>query len=365
MVKLKKIVSEFRIEGRFTAALPIGSGHINDSYLITTEPHTAPGYVLQRINHSVFRNVPDLTDNILKVTRHLSGKILCAGEKFDFFQVIQLVQTRNGEYYLHDPEGNYWRLYNHIRNSKSYDIVGDPVLAYEGGKAFGIFQYLTSDLNPNILHDILPKFHDISARLTTFRETQQHDPVGRVHEAKEEIGFVMKRADEMHTLQKLGDQGKIPLRVTHNDTKFNNILFNPDNKAISIIDLDTVMPGYILFDFGDAIRSGTNTGTEDEADLRKVNIDLTIFEAYSRGYLEVARDFLSDAEIGLLAFSARFMTYIIGLRFLTDHIGGDHYFKIHFPGHNLQRARAQFKLLRSMEQHFKTMQQIIFKLTSK
>jgi hypothetical protein len=164
---------------------------------------------------------------------------------------------------------------------------------------------------------------------------------------------------EMHIIKQLGNLGQIPLRVTHNDTKFNNVLFNPENKAISVVDLDTVMPGYVLYDFGDAIRTGASTGAEDEADLSRVHIDLRLFEAYSRGYLQIARNFLVPAETGHLAFSSKFMTWLIGLRFLTDHIDGDRYFKTRFPGHNLQRARAQFQLLESMEHHFREMQEMI------
>jgi hypothetical protein len=185
-----------------------------------------------------------------------------------------------------------------------------------------------------------------------------------VKDATDEINFIASRADEMHTILNLGNAGKIPLRVTHNDTKFNNILFDKSNKAISVVDLDTVMPGYILYDFGDAIRTGASTAPEDEPDLSKINIDLDLFEAYANGYLSIARSFLNFAETGPLAFSAKFMTYIIGLRFLTDHLNGDQYFKIKFAGHNLQRARAQFRLLESMEFHFSGMEEIIRKSSS-
>ena len=359
MRDLINIVSQFNIEGRFLSAAPIGSGHINDSWLITTAPSDVPDYVLQRINHAIFRNVPELTNNILKVTRHLKQRLLCKDGGLAFFHIIQLIQTTTGNYFFHDPDGNYWRLYDHVSNTKSYDIVRNPALAREAGKAFGIFQYLTSDIDATSLFEILPDFHHIAARLTAFRETIKRDPANRVSEVSDEIAFVESRADEMHTILRLGEQGKLPLRATHNDTKFNNVLFNTDDKAIAVVDLDTVMPGYILYDFGDAIRTGANTGAEDEADLSKVNIDLSLFEAYASGYLEITVNFLEKSEIEYLAFSAKFMTYIIGLRFLTDYIDGDHYYKTMFQGHNLQRARAQFKLLQSMEQHFQEMQEII------
>jgi hypothetical protein len=243
-------------------------------------------------------------------------------------------------------------------------MVVNHDLASEGGKAFGIFQFLTSDLEASSLYEILPDFHNISTRIATFRETVSRNPAGRVNEVQDEIDFVESRSEVMHTILRLGEKGLIPVRVTHNDTKFNNILFNNEDKAISVVDLDTVMPGYILFDFGDAIRTGANTAAEDEADLSKVNINLGLFKAYSQGYLGIARNFLNKTEIEHLAFSAKFMTYIIGLRFLTDHIDGDHYYKIHFPGHNLQRARAQLALVRSMEQNFREMQEIIGRLST-
>lgn len=359
MDNLKNIVNQFKTEGTVATITPFGSGHINDSYLVTTEPEEASDYVLQRINHLIFRNVPELTGNILKVTLHLRNKMLCMTSAIGDFQVIQLTPTHTGSFFVYDPDGNYWRLYNHLRESKSFDVVLNPALAYEGGKAFGLFQYLTSDLETSSLYEILPDFHNIAKRLSTFRKAVTLDQVGRVNEVANEIAFIETRSDEMHLILRLGEEGKIPVRVTHNDTKFNNILFNRENKAISVVDLDTVMPGYILYDFGDAIRTGASTGAEDEADLSRVNIDLDLFEAYSKGYLETALNFLNNAETDHLAFSAKFMTYIIGLRFLTDHIDGDRYYKIAFPGHNLQRARTQFKLLQSMEHHYAAMQEII------
>jgi Ser/Thr protein kinase RdoA (MazF antagonist) len=315
--------------------------------------------VLQRINHHIFRNVPELTNNILKVTRHISQKLLCKAAEFDYFQVIRLTPTKTGQFFVRDTGGNYWRLFDHVRGSRSYDMVASAELAFEGGKAFGIFQFLTSDLDASSLYEVLPDFHNIATRLATFRETVLHDPAGRVKEVADEIGFIESRAQEMHTILRLGERGEIPLRVTHNDTKFNNILFNSANKAISVVDLDTVMPGYILYDFGDAIRTGASTAAEDESDLLKMNIDLNLFAAYANGYLSVAGNFLNKTETAHLAFSAKFMTYLIGLRFLTDHVDGDRYYKTGFPGHNLQRARAQFRLLQNMEQNFGEMERIV------
>jgi hypothetical protein len=358
------IVSRFSINCTPTGFERIGSGHINDSYHIKTDPEEAREYVLQRINHHVFTNVPALTDNILKVTKHISGKIL-SDEGNIPFESLHLIPSADGLFYYKDDEGNYWRMYNHIRGSRSYDLVPGPELAHEGGKAFGLFLKLTSDMDAAGLFEILPDFHNIETRLISFRKACNENPKGRIEEAKEDISFVVERAEEMHTILNLGRSGHIPLRVTHNDTKFNNILFNDENMAVCIVDLDTVMPGYVFYDFGDAIRTGANTGTEDESDLSKVNIDLELFKAYSRGFIETAGESLTSNEIKHLAFSARFMTFIIGLRFLTDHLAGDTYYKIHFPGHNLQRARAQFRLVRSMEENAAAMEGIISDLCKK
>ena len=359
MSNLQNIVSQFNIEGRFKSALPFGSGHINDTYLITTSPDDARDYVLQRINHAIFRNVPELISNIVKVTRHLKQRLLCKDADLDWFHVIAMIQTRSGEYFLHDPLGNYWRMYDFVPGSRSYDVVENRELSCEAGRAFGIFHHLTSDMNAGSLFETLPDFHHIGSRLEAFRGKVRTDPAGRVAGVAGEIAFAELRAEEMHAILRLADQGRIPLRVTHNDTKFNNVLFNTDNRAIAVVDLDTVMPGYLLYDFGDAIRTGANTGAEDEADLSKVQIDLGLFEAYASGYLEITGDFLTREEFDHLAFSAKYMTYLIGLRFLTDHIDGDRYFKTAFPGHNLQRARTQFRLLETMERDFGTMQEII------
>ncbi|MEI8005530.1 MAG: aminoglycoside phosphotransferase family protein [Bacteroidota bacterium] len=364
MKDILNIASRFSINCTPIAFERIGSGHINDSYHIKTDTEEAREYVLQRINHHVFTNVPALTNNILKVTKHISAKI-DEGKNDIPFESLHLIPSTDDLFYYKDDEGNYWRMYNHIRGSRSYDLVPGPELACEGGKAFGLFLKLTSDMDASGLFETIRDFHNIETRLAAFRRVCKEDPKGRIQGANEEIRFIEERAEEMHTILKLGRSGQIPLRVTHNDTKFNNILFDLDNRAVCIVDLDTVMPGYVLYDFGDAIRTGANSGAEDEPDLSKVNIDLELFKAYSSGFIETAGDSLTTNEIKHLAFSARFMTFIIGLRFLTDHLAGDTYYKIHFPCHNLQRARAQLKLVRSMEENAASMEGIISDLCKK
>ena len=358
MEVLNNIFREFTTNSDFKTVVRIGSGHINETYRITTE-QSGISFVLQKINADVFKDIPGLMKNIDVVTRHLEKKILAGNPEAKSFVTLKLIPTRNNDLWFKDPNENYWRLYNFIEGTTSYDIVESTDLAYQGGKAFGLFQFLTSDIQGEVLTETIPFFHDIEKRLESFHEGVKRNPENRVKDLSREIGFVKHREDGMKIILRKIKAGYIPLRVTHNDTKFNNILFNPDKLAVCIVDLDTVMPGTVLYDFGDAIRTGANRAAEDEPDLEKVTIDLDLFEAYSRGYLEISHRFLNSEEISLLAFSAKFMTFLIGLRFLTDYIDGDHYFRIHFPGHNLQRAKVQFRLLETMEERFEKMKAII------
>jgi Ser/Thr protein kinase RdoA (MazF antagonist) len=354
--EIASVISEFAIPERFVSASAITAGHINDSYLVSTDLRQQK-YILQRINHSVFRDIPGLMKNIELVTRHIAEKILL--RKAGAFTVPALIPTRTGGLWHQSTDGNYWRLFSYINGSRTFDLIRDPRLAREGGRAFGIFQYLLSDIPPPQLTETIPHFHTIEKRLRTFHEKIKEDPVKRLREIEHEVDFIEERAAEMHLISNLGIEGKIPLRVTHNDTKFNNILFDRYNRAICVVDLDTVMPGFVLYDFGDAIRTGANTAAEDERDPAKTSINLALFEAYAEGYLGVSQRFLNDYEMEYLAFSAKFMTYIIGLRFLTDYLDGDHYYKIRFEKHNLQRARSQFALLGNMEKNFSRMKAIL------
>jgi hypothetical protein len=354
---LDKITDQFFGKGSVSAFNRIDSGHINETWHVQTLNENK-GYVLQWINHHVFRDVPGLMSNMDRVTKHLKRKL--TGPEFagSGFTTTELIPTKDGRLFFVDDEGNYWRLMTFIDGAMSHETVANPSLAYEGGRAFALFARLTEDLQAQDLTETIPLFHHIGSRLNMFRDAVIRDPEGRVAGVSREIRFVEDRAREMHRILELGEQKRIPVRVTHNDTKFNNILFDRSGKACSIIDLDTVMPGYILYDFGDAIRTGTNNAAEDEPDLTRVSLNMELFEAYTHGYLSAGLSLTQD-EIGHLAFSARFMTYIIGLRFLTDHINGDHYYRIHRPGHNLDRARVQFRLVESIEQNLETMQKIV------
>jgi Ser/Thr protein kinase RdoA (MazF antagonist) len=350
---LLSVVRHFRIPEQPAAVIRTGSGHINETYLVRVMPNGAPGYVLQWINHHIFSDVPALMENIRKVTEHLGGK---AG-----FDPLHLVPTNQGNFFFHSGEGDYWRLYNYIAGSRSYDVLGTPERAREAGKAFGLFQQLTSDLDGSSLTETIPQFHHMGSRLQKFRQAVSLDPAGRASGLVREIGFVEQRATEMMLIRELLESGRLPLRVTHNDTKCNNILFDGNDRALCVIDLDTVMPGTILYDYGDAIRTGAARTAEDERDLRKVGLDMDLFENYTAGYLSVARDFLVPAELEHLDFAPRFMTFLIGLRFLTDHLEEDTYYRISYPEHNLVRARVQFRMVEEMERSAASLRTIIHK----
>jgi hypothetical protein len=359
-IDLAAIISNFRIQGTYLSGTPTGTGHINDSYLINTKEPEAPEYILQRINHTIFRDIDGLMENFERVTKHLSRKQV---ENKEGKQYLELIPANNGKYYYCDDTGNYWRVLNYIENGRVYDIVTDPKIAYEGGKAFGTFMRQIADIPVETIIETIPNFHNIEFRLENFRKSVQADIKGRLKNIQPEFEFIKSRAEEMLTIPKLQQKGLIPLRITHNDTKFNNIIFDAANEAICVVDLDTIMPGSALFDFGDAIRSGANTAAEDEQNLDLVSMDINIFESYAKGYLESTFDLLTETEKELLAFSARFITFVIGLRFLTDYLDGDTYYRTGYPEHNLVRARVQLKLVESMEKQFEKMQSCVRRIS--
>ena len=354
---IEEIFSHFKVKGVCVEYEKNTTGHINESYFINTKSPDHPGYFLQWINNNIFKNVEGLMDNICAVTGHLAAKV--AENKNLDIKVLEVIPCTDGRNYYLDPQNQYWRLYTFIDNSHGYSVVENTEIAYEGGKAFGLFMSLLADLPADGLTETIPDFHNLEKRLDTFNKSVKADIVKRVGSVSGEIEFISKRREQMLTIPELIKSGKLPVRITHNDTKFNNILFDSSNHAMCIVDLDTVMPGSILFDFGDSIRTGANTADEDEKDLSKVNINLPIYEAYTRGFLKSTLHTLTDFEINNLAFSARFMTFIIGLRFLTDFIDGDTYFRTSYPEHNLVRARVQFRLIEAMEQNMDKMQAIV------
>lgn len=355
MNQLKEIVFQFIDRAENVEIKPLGKGHINDSYKVAAGEKE---YVLQRINHHIFKNVPELQGNIHRVTSHIRTKLQEQGAVDIDRKVLTLVPTHEGILYYKDQTGDYWRMMDFISQSKSYDEI-TPELAYRAGKAFGDFQRTLADLPGEPLFETIPDFHNMEARLATFREAVKANKAGRLDEVADLVQEIEDRAEEMCKAERLHREGKLPKRINHCDTKVNNILFDEADQVLCVVDLDTVMPGYVLSDFGDFIRTGANTGAEDDKDLDNVGVDLDIFKAYAKGYLENAASFLSDIEVENLAFGAKLLTYMQTVRFFTDYIDGDTYYKIAYPEHNLVRTEAQFKLLQSLEENFEEMQRVV------
>jgi len=359
---IASIFAQFNTGTRLKSHQHFGSGHINDTILVKTLGASDPDFVLQLVNHHIFKDVPGLMHNIAIVTDFIRNYLKDIPGSDPDSEVLTLIKTHEGKAFSKDEKGNYWRCYLYIPDTISYDRVDSEDKAREGGRIFGKFQSILSGLDAKLLSETIPHFHDLEKRLETFRNTIKRNPVNRVELVTDEIRFVEERAEELLSITRKINNGEIPIRITHNDTKFNNILFDKESHAQCIVDLDTVMPGSVLHDFGDAIRTAANTAVEDETDLSKISLDLKLFKAYSTGYMSEAHLFLTNAEIENLALSSKFMVLIIGLRFLTDYIDGDNYFKVQHPEHNLQRCRAQFQLVRSIESQFEEMKIVISKL---
>jgi Ser/Thr protein kinase RdoA (MazF antagonist) len=340
---------EFPIYGDFISAAPYGSGHINDTYAVAfNQAGASLRYIFQRINHEIFKDPAALMENIKRVTSHQASKLV--GRSDSSRRTLTVVETRAGLPYHLDEGGNYWRVYPMIEGAQSHDVLETPTQAFNAAKAFGGFQKLLVDLPGGRLQETIPHFHDTPKRLDAFKEALMRDSANRALDAKPEIDFVLARVPMASRLLDLHAAGKIPERVTHNDTKLNNVLIDEvTNEGLCVIDLDTVMPGLALYDFGDMVRTGTSPASEDERDLSKVRARLDMFTALLEGYLSEAAVFLNDTEKELLPFSGMLITFEIGIRFLTDFLSGDVYFKTSRPGHNLDRCRTQFKLVESLE----------------
>lgn len=359
---LAEVVRHFQLEGRFLDAIPYGSGHINDTYASRFE--TGDGvvrYIHQRINNNVFKQPDKLMDNIVRVTRHAREQIVAAGGN-PMRETLNVIPELDGNSFYLSPEGDYWRTYVFIEGARTYDQVEDLRHVYSASKAFGDFQKMLSTLPGDRLHETIPNFHHSRKRFEAFVEALNKDSENRASSARPEIDFVLAHEAETSILVDMLARGEVPERVTHNDTKLNNVMID-DQTGIGIcaIDLDTVMPGSALYDFGDSVRIGASTAPEDEQDLDKVGVSLDMFGRLSHGYLSTARDFLVPAEIDNMPFSARLLTLECGIRFLADYLSGDVYFKTHRPGQNLDRARTQFKMVAEMECKFDKMTEIVDK----
>ncbi|MDD4493733.1 MAG: aminoglycoside phosphotransferase family protein [Eubacteriales bacterium] len=355
--------SVFCLDGKFAEAIPYGHGHINETYSVSfvKECGETIRVIMQKINFNVFKEPEKLMANIESVVSHLQKKIKAAGGD-PMRETLNIIPTYEGKSYCKTEEGDYWRAYVFINNATTYQVVENPEHLYNAGTAFGKFQRLLSDFPASRLYETIPDFHNTAKRYNSFIKAVEEDKFNRAASVKDEIKFVIDRADDTGILLKLHEEGKIPLRVTHNDTKFNNVMIDNDTgKAICVLDLDTVMPGLALYDFGDAIRSGTNPAEEDEKDLSKVCMDLGLFEQFSKGFLEGGENFLTQCEIDYMPFAAKIMTLECGMRFLTDYLQGDTYFRIHRDGHNVDRTRTQFKMVADMEEKLEEMNKIIKK----
>ncbi len=360
--RVNSIVSNFNVEGKIVSAEKYGSGHINETLLIKlAKDGTERPYILQRINKNVFKNPPELMENYVGVTAFLREKIIAAGGDPDR-ETLNVIKARDGKNYFCDADGEYWRLLVFVTDSLSYDKVEKPEQFYDSAVAFGNFQYLLREYPAATLHETIVNFHNTPDRFRQLMEAASADKCGRLAEVEAELAFAKAREEFAGTLERAHAEGKLPLKVTHNDTKLNNILFDANNgKPLCVVDLDTIMPGYAVNDFGDSIRFGATTALEDEADLSKVNFDISLYELYVKGFIEGAKGGLSEGELEMMPIGAIMMTFECGMRFLTDYLSGDTYFRISREKHNLDRARNQFKLVADMEKCLPEMHAIVAK----
>ena len=354
---IQNVVNNFDFVGSYVSSEPYGMGHINDTFAVTMQ--LANGgtrrYILQRMNNNIFKNIEGLMGNLEKVTSHLKAVVSKRGGDVDK-EILQIVKTKNDKAFFVDDEGAYWRAYTLIENTIGYAIAEDDAMFEDAGLAFGTFIRDLSDFPAAELFEVIPNFHNTVSRFADFKKAVAVNYKNRCESVKDEIDFVLSREKYCNKVVDMLNAGKLPLRVTHNDTKLNNVLMDKDtNRAVCVIDLDTIMPGSLLYDFGDAIRSGCNTGLEDEPDLSKVAFDINLFERFTKGFLEGLGDNITAEERDLLPFSAILMTYECGMRFLGDYLSGDTYFKIQYDDHNLVRARTQFKMVKDMEEQLPEM----------
>lgn len=366
-IELNEVLGAYRQIGELKSKTPYGNGHINNTFLLTYEipDRTEKRIILQEMNREVFERPKELMENIIGVTSYLRRKIIENGGDPER-ETLNVVPCDSGDNYYVDSRGEYWRAYLFIEGATCYEQVETKEDFYQSAVAFGNFQHLLAGYPAETLHETIPQFHDTRKRFNDFLKAVEEDKLHRAALVREEIEFVLKREEDADVFGGMIQRKELPLRVTHNDTKLNNIMIDDvSRKGICVIDLDTVMPGLAMNDFGDSIRFGANTAAEDETDLSKVSCDLELFEAYVAGFLEGCQGSLTETEIRMLPMGAKVMTYECGMRFLTDYLEGDHYFRIHRENHNLDRARTQFKLIEDMEAKWKEMESIVRKAANR
>ncbi len=357
-LKLREICENFKINGKLISTEKYGEGHINDTFLVKTDEAQ---YILQRVNNTVFKKPEDVMENISKITSFMAKKIAeCGGDITR--ETLTLIKTLDEKNYYVSEDGRLFRVYAFIDNATCYQTIENGEVFYQAARAFGQFQKTLKDFPAWELRETVANFHNTVDRYRIFKEAVKEDKVSRVESVKAEIEFALAREKDAGIIVDALSNKEIPLRVTHNDTKLNNVMIDDATGiGLCVIDLDTVMPGSMLYDFGDSIRFGASTAAEDELDLDKVTMDISLFEEYVKGYLEELGDSITQKEAELLPMSAKLMTLECGIRFLTDYLDGDHYFKIHRPRHNLDRTRTQLKLVWDMEQKMEQMHKIIKK----
>ena len=359
-----EIGNRFAIQGDFLFGEEIQSGHINSTYRASyRQPDGSPlRYIFQAINRNVFKDPFAVMRNVERVTHHINSKVLRVKKDLGG-QTLNLFPARAGGSWVEDEDGGVWRCYNHIEGCLTYDVVENTRQAYQAARAFGSFQDLVSDLDASQISETIPDFHHTPLRFERLMRAVEENVHGRLAGVAEEVEFVRRREPLVRHLIELADAGKIPMRVTHNDTKINNVMIDAEtDEAVCVIDLDTVMPGLVLYDFGDLVRSATSPAAEDERDLSRVEMRMPVFEALVEGYLESAGNFINDTEAEHLAFAGKLMTLEVGIRFLTDHLEGDVYFKTHHAGHNLDRCRTQLKLVERIEEQEQAMDAFVRKV---
>ena len=359
---LNEVIAAYDFPATLLGAVRYGSGHINDTFCLVCQPQEGKAirFILQGLSVTAFPRQDELMENFIGVTSHLRCKIEAAGGDV-MRETLNLVNTRDGKPYYTDSTGKVWRLTPYVEGTVCLQKA-TPELFEASARAFGRFQRLLADYPAETLHEPIVNFHNTEDRFAKFLAALEADKLGRAKDVQAEIQFVMDRKADCSVAVSALREGKLPLRVTHNDTKLNNILIDEETQeGICVIDLDTTMPGLSIYDFGDSIRFGANHSAEDEKDLTKVNFDIELYKIYTRGFLEGAQGGLTDAELEYLPWGAKLMTLECGIRFLTDYLDGDHYFRIHRPEHNLDRCRTQFKLVRDMEEQFEAMAAVIKK----
>ena len=352
---MNQILNAFKLDAPVASCERYGCGHVNETYLVVSE--SGRRYILQKISTRAFHDVPALMQNIISVTQFLKEKT------DDPRGVLTLVPTTDGQFFLTHEDGSYWRLYDFVEDAVCPQAPETPEDFYQSALAFGNFQQMLTDFPAETLSETIPMFHNTANRFKLFREKLAEDPMGRAASVKAEIEFALAHEAEASTLVDLQASGQLPTRVTHNDTKLNNVMLDATTKkALCVIDLDTIMPGLSLYDFGDSIRFGAATAAEDETDLSKVEMSLDLFRTYATGFLSACPG-LTDLEKKMMPMGAKMMTLECGVRFLTDYLDGDHYFKVHRENHNLDRCRTQFKLVADMEKKWAEMAAVIEEVT--